>query len=74
MISAGGYEHDTVGEDMELVARLRRKAIEGGAPSEIGFVPDPVASTEVPSPGERSESSVTAGGAAWQMPSGAIDA
>jgi cellulose synthase/poly-beta-1,6-N-acetylglucosamine synthase-like glycosyltransferase len=48
MITAGGYVHDTVGEDMELVANLRRRGIESGGPSEVRFVPDPVAWTEVP--------------------------
>ena len=49
MIAAGGYRHDTVGEDMELVVRMRRRAIEQGGPDRIVFVPDPVAWTEVPS-------------------------
>jgi cellulose synthase/poly-beta-1,6-N-acetylglucosamine synthase-like glycosyltransferase len=49
MLAAGGYEHDTVGEDMELVARLRRRAYEEGGPGRIQFIPDPVAWTEVPS-------------------------
>src|SRR3954453_2627262 len=47
-LEAGGYEHDTVGEDMELVARLRRRGIERGGPRRVEFVPDPVAWTEVP--------------------------
>ncbi|MGI8983855.1 MAG: glycosyltransferase family 2 protein [Acidimicrobiales bacterium] len=45
---AGGYVHDTVGEDMELVVRLRRRSYEQGAPKRISFIPDPVAWTEVP--------------------------
>jgi cellulose synthase/poly-beta-1,6-N-acetylglucosamine synthase-like glycosyltransferase len=48
IISAGGYVHDTVGEDMELVANLRRRGIEAGTASEIAFIADPVAWTEVP--------------------------
>jgi cellulose synthase/poly-beta-1,6-N-acetylglucosamine synthase-like glycosyltransferase len=48
MIAAGGYRHDTVGEDMELVVRMRRLAHERGAPERIVFVPDPVAWTEAP--------------------------
>jgi len=48
MLAAGGYEHDTVGEDMELVARLRRRAYEQGGPGRVEFIPDPVAWTEVP--------------------------
>jgi cellulose synthase/poly-beta-1,6-N-acetylglucosamine synthase-like glycosyltransferase len=49
MIAAGGYRHDTVGEDMELVVRMRRLAREQGEPDGIVFVPDPVAWTAVPS-------------------------
>jgi cellulose synthase/poly-beta-1,6-N-acetylglucosamine synthase-like glycosyltransferase len=46
--AAGGYLHDTVGEDMELVVRLRRRAVESRGPSRVVFVPDPVAWTEAP--------------------------
>jgi cellulose synthase/poly-beta-1,6-N-acetylglucosamine synthase-like glycosyltransferase len=48
MIAAGGYLHDTVGEDMELVAQLRKSGIERGTASRVEFIPDPVAWTEVP--------------------------
>ena len=48
MIGVGGYLHDTVGEDMELVARLRTKGLEEGGPHKVEFVADPVAWTEVP--------------------------
>ena len=48
VIEAGGYQHDTVGEDMELVVRLRRQGYERGRPQDIVFIPDPVAWTEVP--------------------------
>ena len=48
MIAAGGYRHDTVGEDMELVVRLRRLGVQQHGPSKVTFVPDPVAWTEVP--------------------------
>ena len=48
VVSAGGYLHDTVGEDMELVLRLKRLSYENGGPGTIAFVPDPVAWTEVP--------------------------
>ena len=48
IINAGGYVHDTVGEDMELVVRLRRKGYEEGGPRRVDFIPDPVAWTEVP--------------------------
>ncbi|MEA2764326.1 MAG: hypothetical protein QOK07_730 [Gemmatimonadaceae bacterium] len=48
VVNAGGYLHDTVGEDMELVLRLKRLSYERGGPGTIAFVPDPVAWTEVP--------------------------
>jgi cellulose synthase/poly-beta-1,6-N-acetylglucosamine synthase-like glycosyltransferase len=48
MIAAGGYTHDTVGEDMELVIKLRRRAYEAGQRHRVAFVPDAVAWTEVP--------------------------
>jgi cellulose synthase/poly-beta-1,6-N-acetylglucosamine synthase-like glycosyltransferase len=48
VLAAGGYLHDTVGEDMELVLRLKRLSYELGGPGTIAFVPDPVAWTEVP--------------------------
>jgi cellulose synthase/poly-beta-1,6-N-acetylglucosamine synthase-like glycosyltransferase len=48
MIAAGGYAPDTVGEDMEIVVRLRRRAYEQKRPHRVAFVPDPVAWTEVP--------------------------
>ena len=48
VLNAGGYVHDTVGEDMELVVRLRRKGYEDGGPHRVDFIPDPVAWTEVP--------------------------
>lgn len=48
LVEIGGYLEQTVGEDIELVARLRRRAIEMGVPDRVEFVPDPVAWTEVP--------------------------
>ncbi|HEY0017044.1 MAG TPA: glycosyltransferase [Longimicrobium sp.] len=48
MLAAGGYEHSTVGEDMELALRLRRIGYEQKGPHVIAFVPDPVAWTEAP--------------------------
>jgi cellulose synthase/poly-beta-1,6-N-acetylglucosamine synthase-like glycosyltransferase len=48
VVSAGGYLDDTVGEDMELVLRLKRLSYERSGPGTIAFVPDPVAWTEVP--------------------------
>ena len=48
VMEAGGYERDSVGEDMELVLRLRRRGYESGTPHRVEFIPDPVAWTEVP--------------------------
>ena len=47
LLDTNGYIR-TVGEDMELVVRLRRDAYEKGKPARIEFVPDPVAWTETP--------------------------
>ncbi len=47
-IDIGGYAHDTVGEDMEVVTRMHRILREKRRRYRISFVPDPVAWTEVP--------------------------
>jgi cellulose synthase/poly-beta-1,6-N-acetylglucosamine synthase-like glycosyltransferase len=47
-IEAGGYAHETVGEDMEVVTRIHQTFREKKKPYRISFVPDPVAWTEVP--------------------------
>jgi len=48
VIKVGGYNTKTVGEDMELLVRMRRKMIEENTAYKIGFVPDPLCWTEVP--------------------------
>lgn len=48
VIGVGGYRHDTIGEDMELVVRLHRSLRLAGKPYRITFVPDPVCWTEAP--------------------------
>lgn len=48
VVAVGGYQHDTVGEDMELVLRLRVQARREKRPDRVEFIPDPVAWTEVP--------------------------
>jgi len=48
VIAGGGYAHDTVGEDMELIARLRRQGREQNLRYRVAFVPDPVAWTQAP--------------------------
>lgn len=44
----GGYLHDTVGEDMELVVRLHRHFKDKKKPYKVRFLPEPVCWTEVP--------------------------
>jgi cellulose synthase/poly-beta-1,6-N-acetylglucosamine synthase-like glycosyltransferase len=48
VIACGGYDRDTIGEDMELTVRMRRYAREKDIDYTIGFVPDPLCWTEVP--------------------------
>lgn len=48
VITAGGYRHATLGEDMELVVRLHHRYAERGTPYRIAFVPDPICWTEAP--------------------------
>jgi len=48
LLATRRYAHNTVGEDMELVVRLRRHAIEQGFPGKVVFVPDPATWTEAP--------------------------
>jgi biofilm PGA synthesis N-glycosyltransferase PgaC len=46
--AVGGYFPKTVGEDMELVVRMRRYMYEQEIPHKVSFVPDPLCWTEVP--------------------------
>ena len=48
VIDVGGYLHDTVGEDMELVVRLHRHYRDKGEKYRVRFLPEPVCWTEVP--------------------------
>lgn len=47
-VAAGGFSLDTVCEDMELVARLHRRARERRTGARVVFLPDPVCWTQVP--------------------------
>ena len=47
-ILAGGYNHNTVGEDMELVVRMRRYMEERKLPYAVKYIPDPLCWTEAP--------------------------
>ncbi len=48
LVEIGGYKHDTVGEDIELVVRMHRHMREKNEPYRITFIPEPVCWTEVP--------------------------
>lgn len=48
VIAAGGYEHDTMGEDMELVVKLHVFCRETGTPYRIRYAPDAICWTQVP--------------------------
>ena len=49
VIRAGGYSTTTVGEDMELVVRIRRYMAENNRRYDVVYIPDPLCWTEVPS-------------------------
>lgn len=49
LIKSGGYDTRTVGEDMELVVRMRRYMEERGLPYRVKYIPDPLCWTEGPS-------------------------
>jgi poly-beta-1,6-N-acetyl-D-glucosamine synthase len=49
VINCGGYSIETVGEDMELVVRMRRYMSEKAEKYSITYIPDPLCWTEVPS-------------------------
>lgn len=48
-IKAGGYDHRTVGEDMELVVRMRRYMHDINRRYKVVYIPDPLCWTEAPS-------------------------
>ena len=48
VIKAGGYNHNTVGEDMELVVRMRRYLEERKQKYRVTYIPDPLCWTEAP--------------------------
>jgi biofilm PGA synthesis N-glycosyltransferase PgaC len=48
VIKCGGYNTKTVGEDMELVVRMRRYMEELNEPYRVTFIPDPLCWTEAP--------------------------
>lgn len=48
VIAVGGYSKKTVGEDMELIVRMRRYMIQLKVPYKICYIPDPLCWTIVP--------------------------
>ena len=48
VIKAGGYDHSTVGEDMELIVRMRRYMHDNNLPYKVAYIPDPLCWTEAP--------------------------
>ncbi len=48
VLESGGYNTHTVGEDMELVVRIRRKMIEARKKYTVAYIPDPLCWTEAP--------------------------
>ncbi len=47
-VAAGGYNHKTVGEDMELVMRMHSYMIEQNEPYQVAYIPEPLCWTEAP--------------------------
>ncbi len=48
VLACGGYDKNTVGEDMELVVRMRKYMEEKKEPYEVVNIPDPLCWTEAP--------------------------
>ena len=48
VVEAGGYRHDAIGEDMELIVRLHRMLVKRGQRYRVAFIPDPVCWTDAP--------------------------
>ncbi|MBP1769045.1 MAG: glycosyl transferase, partial [Candidatus Aminicenantes bacterium] len=47
-LQCGGYRSQTIGEDIDLIVRMRGRLHERGTPFDIRFVPDPICWTEAP--------------------------
>jgi cellulose synthase/poly-beta-1,6-N-acetylglucosamine synthase-like glycosyltransferase len=48
LVDIGGFRHDTVGEDMDVVVRIHHRLKSIGRRYRVEFVPDPVCWTECP--------------------------
>ena len=47
-VEVGGFSHDTVGEDYDLVIKMHRHMCDQGRPYAMRYVPEPVCWTEAP--------------------------
>jgi len=47
-IDVGGYDTNTVGEDMEIIVRMRRYMQDIGEKYKVAYIPDPLCWTEAP--------------------------
>jgi cellulose synthase/poly-beta-1,6-N-acetylglucosamine synthase-like glycosyltransferase len=47
-VAVGGYSHDTVGEDFELIVKIHRHMRDRGEDYAVTFIPEPVCWTEAP--------------------------
>ncbi|AUP79794.1 glycosyltransferase family 2 protein [Flavivirga eckloniae] len=47
-IAVGGYDTNTVGEDMEIIVRMRRYMEEKNEKYKVSYIPDPLCWTEAP--------------------------
>ncbi|OIQ30048.1 MAG: glycosyl transferase family 2 [Bacteroidetes bacterium MedPE-SWsnd-G2] len=47
-IAVGGYDTNTVGEDMEIIVRMRRYMEEQNKKYKVSYIPDPLCWTEAP--------------------------
>ncbi len=47
-VAIGGYDTTTVGEDMEIIFRMRRYMHDQDLPYHVAYIPDPLCWTEVP--------------------------
>ena len=48
VVEAGGYRHDAIGEDMDLIVRLHHLMVKRGQRYRVAFIPDPVCWTDAP--------------------------
>lgn len=48
IIKVGGFSHKTVGEDMEVVVKLRKNSYKEDGLGKVEFVPDPIVWTQCP--------------------------